>query len=456
MNPFEHSNIFIDDGLPLTDAVARYQARRQAAAEAIGHISVIFSVDKAPGEPSSWVHLSTTIYQEPLFLYLTGLNQFPCVLVLNPLQQETYLFLPHKDPKKEFWDGIRFGYTEDSEVNADLAKKLGVTTIFSLENYEKIVSDLLRKTPQSLGLFWHESQKQVRFEDSNYHQNAELLECLDPTVSVVNIAETLWKQRFPLDGTDLMNAQIANTKTIESFLSTLKKVHLFSSEQDVSAYLNGQILSRSWFGNSFPNIIASGENGAVLHYSKNNAPLQKNGLLLMDFGLRWQTMHADISRTIPVSGTFNPMQALLYQIVLDTQIFVERLIKPGMTISGLNAQCWTYMDKLLDERFLSKGGKMTRCYESAPHNVGHFLGMQVHDGDPFREYREQPLEAGFMLTNEPGLYGYFEATLDGQLYQEPIGIRIEDNLWVTPTGCVNLSAQCPKTIAALEKKLSRP
>ena len=88
-------------------------------------------------------------------------------------------------------------------------------------------------------------------------------------------------------------------------------------------------------------------------------------------------------------------------------------------------------------------------YKHAPHNVGHLLAHQVHDGDPFRDYKTQPIQAGWVITNEPGLYGEFSLRIDGKLYSESIGIRIEDNLLVSDSGCRNLTTT-PKTIDSLE------
>jgi Xaa-Pro aminopeptidase len=456
MNLFEHSAIFINDGLPTDKAVERYAHRRQVFSASVNHVCVLFAVDKGPGEPNPWVHVPHTIYQDPFFLFLTGINQFPAALVLDQKSNQTLLFLPKKDPSKEFWDGIRFGLEEDETTNQILAKTLGFSKIHHMDELGDVVKSILKATPQPLGLFWNESKTGTILEDSHPHQNKTLLSHLPSTIETVNVCQKSWAVRLPLDGTDLCNAQIANTKTIEAFLLTLKRLHMFSTENEVCGHLNGQILQKSWFGNSFTSIIACGANASVLHYSKNNAPLEPRGLLLMDFGLRWHTMHADVSRTIPVCGRFNPMQALLYQIVLDTQIHVESLVKPGISITELNTQCWAFMNTLLEERFLSKGGIMKRPYDIYPHNMGHFLGMQVHDGDPFREYREEPLQPGFMITNEPGLYGHFKIELDGVLYEESLGIRIEDNLWITPSGCVNLTAACPKTIADIERRLARP
>ena len=173
---------------------------------------------------------------------------------------------------------------------------------------------------------------------------------------------------------------------------------------------------------------------------------------LLDFGLRHWHMPSDVSRTIPISGTFTPLQRCLYTIVLEAQMAVENLAKEGVTIQELNDLCWTTLETLLNERFHNQGGISQRAYTRQPHNVSHLMGLMVHDGDPYRNYRTLPLNAGMAISNEPGLYGEFEITLDGIHYKDIIGIRIEDNLLITKTGCINLT-NCPKTCDDIETLL---
>ena len=85
--------------------------------------------------------------------------------------------------------------------------------------------------------------------------------------------------------------------------------------------------------------------------------------------------------------------------------------------------------------------------------MGHLIAHSVHDGDPFRNYRSYPLTEGMVITNEPGLYGYFEMTIDDDTYIVDGGIRIEDQLLVTAKGCRNLTEKCPKTIKDIEALL---
>jgi Xaa-Pro aminopeptidase len=228
----------------------------------------------------------------------------------------------------------------------------------------------------------------------------------------------------------------------------------FKNENEVAAHLEWGMRRESVFGLSFPSIVASGKNATTLHYLKNDEALDKKGMLLLDFGARWGTMHADITRTIPVSGRFNPLQELLYRIVLEANELTHRLCKPGTTIRELNRKAWEYIEAALEERFLRKGGKMQRGYEGQPHGLSHLMGEQEHDGDPHRLYQDQPLQPGWQLSNEPGLYGHFSMSFKGKRYSEWIGIRVEDDILVTAKGSRNLSVNVPKDPESLEKLIT--
>ena len=177
----------------------------------------------------------------------------------------------------------------------------------------------------------------------------------------------------------------------------------------------------------------------------------KNELILIDFGVRWMTMHADITRTIPASGKFNPLQKLLYEFVLKAQLEVEKAAGPGVTIQTLNDLCWNSINQSLENKFKALGGMFELKYKERPHGVSHLMGEQEHDGDPFRIYAKYPMKSGWVISNEPGLYGKFQYTFNGKKYDEEIGIRIEDNLLITDKGCVNLARPMPKRISEIER-----
>ena len=450
-NPY--SNIFIDDQLgPL--ALERYRRRRRELVKTVGHLIVISGVMQAPSGVNKWALLDVPVYQDPLLLYLTGINQPGVILLLDPTNpDEEILFLDSRNRDMEFWEGVHFG-VGDSESEELVRSVTGIQSVRHIRNFQTVIKDLLtRNEAQPLGMFWHENQAHTkRTRDYHYDLLQKMKRFLKqahlPNL-IVNIASVQWEFRFRLDDQDIKNARIANEKTTAAFTAVLTDRSLFSSEMTVAGALVGELRKQSPYGVSFPSIVAGGQNACVLHYNKNDDPFEGDELLLLDFGVRWGNMHADVSRTIPVNGRFNPLQALLYQIVYDAQAVVEKAVRPGITIRQLNEHCWAFIEHALQTRFRDKGGIAMVPYKGQPHNVSHLIGLQVHEGDSFREYRDLPLKSGWMISNEPGLYGYFEWQIEGKTYAQHIGIRLEDDLLVTNAGCLNLTT-CPKSMAEIE------
>lgn len=465
-----YSGVFITGGLTGEAARRRYQKRREAFRKKFPSPLVIYGCDRGPGDDEVWAHLRVPVYQEPLVLFLTGVNQLETALFLDGSKKarkggNEILFLPAKDLKREFWDGLRFG--TGSKASDDEARS--VTGIRAVGNFSELGSFteklVKRKGVNQLGLFWHERRpnsvsklKKVSDTKSRFKKKCEALVRAagkNPEKVLVNAADIAWHLRRPLDPVDAKNAFVANQKTGEAFTALLGQLRGLKSETLVRGILEGELLRRTSHGLSFPSIVAAGKNAAVLHYEKADSPIRGNELLLLDFGLKWQGIHADVTRTVPVNGKFNPLQRLLYEIVLEAQAFHERHAKPGVRLKEMNERTWAWIEGALEARFIRRGGKMKRPYEKAPHGVSHLIGLAIHDGDPFGDYKDEALEPGWLISNEPGLYGFFEMEIGGKIYREDIGIRIEDDLLISKNGCENLSRGIPKKIAAIEALVSR-
>ncbi len=456
MSNTKTSHLFIDDTLPSSQAKQRYKKRRETLLTQVNAPILLVGITHSPNHTHVWSSLNSYIYQEPSLLYYTGINQIRTALLLIPGHPHT-LFIDEKNPKKEFWEGLHLGYgTQESE--AEITEITGISSIKPFDELALTIQSFLQETtPKTIYTLWHTDAKNKAIKDSNYLTKTQLtrwIKTSSPTTTLQNISLIMWPQRLNLDETDIQNMITANQMTATAFKNTLSHLPKMTSETQISARINYEIATQSHFGNSFPSIVASGQNATILHYTQNNAPTDKANLLLLDFGTRFQSINADISRTVPLSGKFNPLQKALYNFVLQTQKEVEANAKPGTTFKDLNQLAWATLHQRVSNFITNHSGKMTLSYDAQPHNIGHFLGLQVHDGDPSRKYRNTPFVPGNCITSEPGLYGHFTATIDGQKYNEWIGIRIEDNLLITPTGCQNLSTSCPKEIDELEGLIS--
>ena len=400
-----------------------YAKRRQRHLKKIDALCVYASVQKE-GEGR--------ICQNPEFLYLTGINQSGAILVLDPNakgQKREILFLGKKDAKKEFWNGIRLGLP-----SSNVKKITGFKTILPLEEFNS----------------WFKKRVASLKEKHIYSNNIINDKLRRHKLEVRDVSKIHLEQRVVLEAERVALAKKAQAIAKEAFLKILSQISSYKNERELAADLECAMLSQTNNGLAFQSIVAAGKNACTLHYAKRNSSINSKNLILLDFGCRYNAVCCDISRTIPASKKFNPLQKLLYNIVLDTQKFHEKNVKAGLTLKDLGKDAWLFMEELLDERFAKRGGKMRRCYKDKPHGISHLIGDIVHEGAPNRDYINNPLKPGMLISNEPGLYGHFEMKIDGIIYKEDIGIRLEDDLLVTEKGCENLSEGIPKEIGEIE------
>ena len=419
-------------------------------------ITVIRGEIKALEVANDWLYADSSLVQNPIILYLTGLNQDKVALLLNPFNKEVSLFLPKYDEHSMFWEGHYIGAADT--LNHQIKQSLGVDHIYEFKDLHKhLLKEIDQWKQSSCMTYWNEPQSHQKPVKNSYWVFKKTLEQYfkrkKRSICIKN-SESFMDTRLCLDSHSVSHLETANQLSSNIFKKMCNTLSSLNTESEVAGIIKGGIYEASWLGQSFPAIVASGRNALILHYKKNNDPLDKDGLLLCDFGCRYHSMPADITRTVPVNGRFNPLQRCLYEIVLEAQKKTEAHVKEGVTIESLNTICWNSIEKQLSTYIFNKGGKIERSYIKRPHNVSHLIAQAVHDGDPYRNYRNEPLKAGMILSNEPGFYGRVSIVIDGKQYNESIGIRIEDNLLVTQSGCKNLSKSCPKEIQELEKLLN--
>ena len=185
----------------------------------------------------------------------------------------------------------------------------------------------------------------------------------------------------------------------------------------------------------YPSIVGSGINGTTLHYDQNRAKTAAGDLIVMDMAAEFGYYSADVTRTIPVTGTFTDRQRAIYNLVLGAQQAVMDSIRPGTTLGRLHMISAAYI------RDHSNGlCGATGCEKYYIHGCCHHIGMDVHDVNT-----NGSLMAGMTFTVEPGIY----------LPEEKLGVRIEDDVLVTPTGYELLSGGAPRKAEEVEKIVGR-
>jgi Xaa-Pro aminopeptidase len=217
-------------------------------------------------------------------------------------------------------------------------------------------------------------------------------------------------------------------------------------------------------GPAYPSIVASGTNACILHYIENTRQMQDNDLLLIDAGCSYGYYNSDITRTFPVGGNFTPEQKAIYAIVLEAQERAIAAIHPGVPFNDYHdAALRTIVEGLLDLGLLQ--GEIDSIIEEEKykpfymHKTGHWLGLDVHDAGAYKLGEEvwQSFQPGQVLTVEPGIYiapdiKPAEEQPEVEEKWRGIGIRIEDDVLVTPEGCEVLTRNVPKSIEAMESR----
>lgn len=373
--------------------------------------------------------------------WLTGFEEPGATLVLCPsADTPVTLFLRPRDPEREVWTGTRLG------VEAAI-ERLGVDAAYAIGELDARVPELV-----ATAAILH-----ARVPSADPTFDALVLRVLAagrarrPRKGTG--AHTLRDPGLLLDGPRLRKdaheiAQIraAADITVDAFEEAITHIRPGAGEWEIEAALEGGFRRRGASGPSFPTIVAGGGHAATLHYTANAAPLEAGTLVLLDAGARHAMYCADISRTLPVSGSFTPQQRDLYDIVLGAHAAAVAAVRPGATVEDVHTAAVDVLVAgmasagLIPADATSASDAWKRFY---PHRTSHWLGLDVHDvGGYVADGQPVRLEPGMVLTIEPGLYLPSDA---GRASPSPraLGIRIEDDVLVTETGPEVLTGRLP-------------
>lgn len=433
------------------DSKKIYAKRRISLMKKLGSFCVFAGMPVEPGGEEAFVQTWTRFVQDPAFLYMTGVNEAGCYLVLDPRKGRSTLFVPKKDPFKEFWNGKRLGYVDGEN---EVARVTGVDDVLPIDALWNFIEKLAveygsgKNAVDHAFAFYYEKFK----GDHNEKLKNDMKKVLRRyKMKVKSCADLHFEDRLVLEPERIVDARVAQQITDEAFRALLPAMKNMKTERDAALFLNYEMQRRGDGDLAFPTIAAGGKNACCLHYVKNDEALRNGELVLFDFGVRFGTLHSDISRTIPVNGKFDPLQKMLYEIVLESAKVYQRVVRPGVSLKEIGMICWEFIVMELERR-LVKGakGSYKLLYEKRPHGVSHFIGEHIHEGDPGSRSLDVVLKPGMLISCEPGLYGNFSATIDGKRYRENIGIRIEDDLIITKNGFENISRNIPREVDEIE------
>lgn len=279
-------------------------------------------------------------------------------------------------------------------------------------------------------LFVHDFMK--RFPLHEYERSAPIMKELRAIKTKEEVAVT----------------QEAVNITHKAFERVMKFIKPGVWEHEIEAEITHEFLRNRASRHAYDCIIASGDRARVLHYVENNQQCKDGELILMDFGAEYGNYCADLTRTIPVNGKFSKRQKEVYNAVLDVHNFAKKILKPGISIVDYTAKVCGEMEKqLLKIGLITKNDIKNQDPENPAyrkyfyHGVTHHLGIDVHDLGT----RVLPVKEGMLFTIEPGIY----------IEEEQMGIRIENNVWLTKTGSIDLFKNIPITVEEIEAVMKR-
>jgi len=388
--------------------------------------------------------------QDSNFWYLTGFNEAEATLVVltdNSKTAKSIAFVPEKDKLKEIWDGYRAG-------PEGAVKDHGFDEAYNNSEINDQLPELLKGRDR----VFYPVGKNAGL-DQNIIEWIKTAKSKDRHSSAIDIADATSKvgnQRLIKDAHEIDLMKKACRISAESHVEAMKFVKPGMTEQEMEAFYLYEFAKRGGSFSPYTPIVAGGENACILHYVENSKPLLDGDLLLVDAGCEYDFYASDITRTFPVSGKFTDAQLAIYEVVLeaeskaiaavsvnnnvmDAQIISEKVVTQGLVDLGI-------LKGSLDD--LHAKGAFKEFYM---HKIGHWLGIDVHDaGDYMEDNQFMQFKPGMVTTIEPGIYIPSSANVDDKW--KGIGIRIEDDILVTPDGNENLTEfvpSDPKEIEAL-------
>jgi Xaa-Pro aminopeptidase len=413
---------------------SEYQARREKLRTALDAPLVLFGF--TGHEDASEV---AVFFQEPYFYYVTGHNEPGAVVVLVPsapanvnvIGAHEVLYLPPRDHSEEQWEGPKLGPDDPS-----IATTVGFESVRSTEKLAADLKALAKAFPAVYTVM-------PPIPEDGYphftYMLASLRLNLPPDFKVKDATAILDGMRMVKSPGEIALTQKAIDLSIDAQVEAMRMAHPGLFEYQIAARMKEVHEMGGCEREAYAPIVGTGFDSTVLHYSALDRQIQDGDLIVMDVGGEYGGYSADITRTIPADGKFTPRQREIYDIVLGAQNAVIDAVKPGVTMYGGEHNLQQIATDYINSHGRDKAGHPLGRYFI--HGISHNMGLDVHDpGD-----RNLALKPGQIITVEPGIY----------IPEENIGVRIEDDILVTPDGHKILSERLPRTAAEIEQIMAK-
>jgi Xaa-Pro aminopeptidase len=388
--------------------------------------------------------------QKSDFFYLCRLQETNAVLVFfkTPAETRTILYLEPNNAEYALWHGKRLGIEGAKE-------HFLVDDVRDIAFYADDIREMLREQVNLYIDLFDESAwvAEARKAARELHENWRLRRHIRAFRDITYLIRSMRLVKSP---GEIETIRKAIAVTAKAHHVAMRECRAGMREYQLQAAMSYVFLDNGAHSEAYGAIVAGGNNANTLHYVDNRGELREGDLVLIDAACEWELYASDITRTFPVSGRFSEAQREVYNAVLDVQLRVIETIKPGVKRDWLQK----YSEELLCDALIELGvlsGTRETLMEAkehkkyAPHGIGHWMGLDVHDPCPYVDESGESLAfmAGMVMTIEPGLYFRADDESVPERYRG-IGIRIEDNILVTEEGCENLSAMIAKSVEEIE------
>jgi len=393
--------------------------------------------------------------QDSNFQYLSGFPEPEAVIALIPGREhgEYVLFCRERNPERELWDGLRAG--QEGAV-----RDFGADDAFPITDIDDILPGLIEGCEQVYTVMGSNSEfdrhlmewvSVIRSKENLGAQPPNEFLALDHLLHDMRLYKSAAEVKVMRHA-----AQISARAHVRAMQASRAGLHEFSLEAELDYEFRKSGAKMPAYGS----IVAAGRNACILHYQENDAVLKNGDLVLIDAGCEIDCYASDITRTFPVSGVFSPEQKAIYELVLKSQEAAFAAIGPNKHWNQAHEATVRVITEGLVELGLLQGDVKDLITREAykpfyMHRAGHWLGLDVHDVGDYRVGGEwRVLEPGMTLTVEPGIY----IAADNQTVAKKwrgIGVRIEDDVVVTRTGCDIITSDVPKTVADIEALMAQ-
>ena len=421
--------------LPLNPEIFTRNRRRFINEMRPNSIAIFVSNDEMPVNGDALYPFK----QNSDLFWLSGIVQEDSMVILFPDNPDPkyreVLVLLRPNELKEKWDGKRLRINDGQSTS-------GIKTIVWLDSLDVLLQTWIHLA-DTIYLDTNENDRKASMIRTRDYRYADELRSRYPLHHYERAAKIMKELRGIKTAWEIEVLQKAIDITDNAFRRLLKFIRPGVMEYEIEAEIWHSFLSQRATGPGYGSIIASGDRARTLHYVTNDQECKDGELVLMDFGAEYGGYNADLTRTVPVNGKFSRRQKTIYNACLHLHDYAKSLLKPGISIVD-------YTEKIGEEatqRFLKIGLlKKTAVKNEDPenrayrkylyHGISHHLGIDVHDLGT----RTEPIKAGMVFTVEPGIY----------IEEEQMGVRIENNVWITRNGNKDLMKNIPITVEEIE------